>query len=160
MINTTQTTPSDGKLKIQLDKEAMLIRVELQALLLSFGAPSNLVKVAATVWENELLIEDDQDAGSPQYYLPIMLVADFIDLILDQLSADSRTGAVRFRDAGRALEASVSKLSQLKQTKPQGYYAMHQWLASNQARQVMHSVLREQLRPQSASQNHAALGGQ
>lgn len=160
MINTTQATPAGVKIKIQLDKAAMLIRVELQSLLLSFGAPSTLVKIAATAWEDKLLIEDDQKAGSPQYYLPMMLVADFIDLTLDHLSTDSRTAAVQFRDASRALEVSVSEFSKLKQSKPQGYNAMRQWLDSDDARQVMHKALSEQLRSQPAAQNHAAPVGQ
>lgn len=163
MINTTQATPSDEKLKIRLDLETMLIRVELQSLLLSFGAPSTLVKVAATAWADELLIEDDQKAGAPQYYLPIMLIADFIDLILDQLSTDSKTGAVQLRDAIRASGARVSEHLKLKQTKPQGDYAMHQRLGADEARArpAMHKVLsgRHQ-RPTATSPNHAAPIGQ
>jgi len=161
MTNTTQATPSGGKLKIQLDKETMLIRVELQSLLLSFGAPSTLVNIAATAWEDKLLIEDDQKEGSPQYYLPMMLVADFIDLILGQLSAESRAQAMQFRDASRALEASANELSRLKQTKPQAYDAMQQWLKSDEARHSVHKILSGQhQRPPATSPNHAAPGGQ
>lgn len=161
MINTTQATPSDEKLKIRLDLETMLIRVELQSLLLSFGAPSALVKVAATAWADEVLIEDNQKAGATQYYLPLMLIADFIDLILDQLSTDNKTEAVRLRDAIRTSGARLSELFKLKQTKPQGYYAIHQRLESDEARHAMHKALsgRHQ-RPTATSPNHAAPIGQ
>ena len=161
MINTKQATPSDEKLKIRLDLKTMLIRVELQSLLLSFGAPSTLVKVAATAWADELLIEDDQKAGAPQYYLPIMLIADFIDLILDQLDPDARADAVRFRDASRSLEASANTISRLKNTKPHVYAAWLQWMYSDEAKQTMHKILsRQHQRPPATSPNHAAPGGQ
>ncbi len=161
MNTPINTPPINSKIRLQIDKETLHTRIELGSLLRSFGAPTTLAQVATEAWENELTIEDDPESGSPLYYLPIQLVADFIDLVLDQLSADSRTEAVQFRDGSRAMEASSNELSKLKQSKPQAYDAMLRWLKSDEARHAVHKILSgQQQRPSASSPSHAAPGGQ
>lgn len=161
MNTPTNTPPSKSKIRLQLDKESLNTRIELGSLLRSFGAPTALAQAAASAWKTDLLIEKDPESGSALYYLSIVLVADFIDLILGQLSADSRAQAMQFRDASRALEASANELSRLKQTKPQAYDAMQQWLKSDEARHLVHKILSGQhQRPPATSPNHAAPRGQ
>lgn len=99
MNTLTNKPPINSEILFVLDKQALQTRIELGSLLRTLGAPTALAQAAASAWGDELLIEDDPESGSPLYYLPLQLAADFIDLILDQLGPDARADAVRFRDA-------------------------------------------------------------
>ena len=131
-MNTTNKLPIDSEILFLIDKKTQQTRIELGSLLRAFGAPTTFAQAAASAWVNELLIKEDPDSGSPLYYLPLQLAADFIDLILDQLDSDSRTEAVQFRDSCRAIEASASKISRLQKTKPHVYAAWLQWMESDE----------------------------
>ncbi len=159
MDTPTKTPSRNSEIQFLIDKKTQQTKIELGSLLRAFGAPTNLAQAAASAWENELLTKEDPDSGSPLYYLPMQLSADFIDLILDQLDSDSRTDAVQFRDACRTIEASASKISTLQQTKPHVYEAWLQWMDSDEAKQTMHKILSEQhQRTQSTPSNHATPG--
>lgn len=161
MDTPTKTLSSNSEILFVLDKQALQTRIELGSLLRTLGAPTALAQAAASAWGDELLIEDDPESGSPLYYLPLQLAADFIDLILDQLGPDARADAVRFRDASRSLEASANTISRLKNTKPHVYAAWLQWMDSDDAKQTMHKILSGQhQRPPANSPNHATPGGQ
>lgn len=161
MNTPTNKPPINSEILFALDQQAQQTRIELGSLLRALSAPTALVQAAASAWGNELQNVNDPESGSALYFLPIQLAADFIDLILEQLNSDSRTDAVRFRDATRALEASANKISRLKQTKPQVYDAWLQWMKSDEAEQAMHKVLSGQhQRPPATSPNHAAPVGQ
>ncbi|HBO5586823.1 TPA: hypothetical protein ACVGJ9_005131 [Pseudomonas aeruginosa] len=159
MNTTTNKLPIDSEILFLIDKKTQQTKIELGSLLRAFGAPTTLAQAAASAWESELLIKEDPDSGSPLYYLPMQLSADFIDLILDQLDSDSRTDAVQFRDACRTIEASASMISKLQQTKPHVYAAWLKWMDSDEATQTMHKILsRQHQRPPATT--HAVLGGQ
>ncbi len=161
MDTLTKTPSSNSEILFLIDKKTQQNKIELGSLLRAFSAPTTLAKAAASAWENELLIKEDPDSGSPLYYLPLQLSADFIDLILDQLDSVSRTDAVQFRDACRTIEVNANKISSLKQTKPHVYEAWLQWMDSDEAKQTMHKILSGQhQRPPASSSNDAALGGQ
>ena len=161
MNTLTNKPPLNSEILFALDKQAQQTRIELGSLLRTLGAPTTLAQAAASAWGNELLIEDDPKSGSPLYYLPMQLSADFIDLILDQLDSDSRTDAVQFRDACRTIEASANKISRLQQTKPHVYETWLKWMDSDEATQTMHKILsRQHQHPPATSPNHAAPGGQ
>ncbi len=161
MNTLTNKPPLNSEILFALDKQAQQTRIELGSLLRTLGAPTTLAQAAASAWGNELLIEDDPKSGSPLYYLPLQLAADFIDLILDQLGPDARADAVRFRDASRSLEASANKISRLQQTKPHVYETWLKWMDSDEATQTMHKILsRQHQHPPATSPNHAAPGGQ
>lgn len=159
MDTLTKTPSSNSEILFLIDKKTQQTKIELGSLLRAFSAPSTLAKAAASTWENELLIKEDPDSGSPLYYLPMQLSADFIDLILDQLDSDSRTDAVQFRDACRTIEASANKISRLQQTKPHVYEAWLKWMDSDEATQTMHKILSGQhQRTPATSSNHAVPG--
>ncbi|TXH92734.1 MAG: hypothetical protein E6Q71_00515 [Pseudomonas sp.] len=161
MNTITKKPPIDSEILFALNKQAQQSRVELCSLLRAFSAPTTLAQAAAVAWRNELQIKKDPDSGSQLYYLPIQRAADFIDLILDQLDSDSRTGAVQFRDACRTIEVNANKISSLRQTKPHVYEAWLQWMDSDDAKQAMHKILSgEHQRPPATSSDDAALGGQ
>lgn len=161
MDTPTKTPSSNSEILFLVDKKTQQTRIELGSLLRAFGAPTTFTQAAASAWVNELLIKEDPTSGSPLYYLPLQLAANFIDLILDQLGPDARADAVRFRDASRSLEASANTISRLKNTKPHVYAAWLQWMYSDEAKQTMHKILsRQHQRPPATSPNHAAPGGQ
>ena len=160
-MNTTNKLPIDSEILFLIDKKTQQTRIELGSLLRAFGAPTTFAQAAASAWVNELLIKEDPGSGSPLYYLPLQLAADFIDLILDldQLDSDSRTEAVQFRDSCRAIEASASKISRLQKTKPHVYAAWLQWMDSDETKQTIHKMLSGQhLRTPATSSGHAAPG--
>ena len=161
MDTLTKTPSSNSEILFLIDKKTQQTKIELGSLLRAFSAPTTLAKAAASTWENELLIKEDPDSGSPLYYLPMQLSADFIDLILDQLDSDSRTDAVQFRDACRTIEVNANKISRLQQTKPHVYETWLKWMDSDEATQTMHKILsRQHQHPPATSPNHAAPGGQ
>ena len=57
MNTTAQPSSPSPKLQLTLNKQTLEIQMELNALLTAFGAPASLAQAAATVWENDLLIE-------------------------------------------------------------------------------------------------------
>lgn len=159
MDTPTNTPSSNSEILFLIDKKTQQTRIELGSLLRAFGAPTTFARAAASAWVNELLIKEDPDSGSPLYYLPLQLAADFIDLILDQLSPDARADAAQFRDACRTIEANANKISRLKQTKPHVYEAWLKWMDSDEATQTMHKILSGQhQRTPATSSNHAAPG--
>jgi len=101
MNTTTQSSPANEKLRLQLNMQTMQVHMELKSLLLSFGASTSLAQLAASTFGSELHIEEAPDAESHLYYLPLRLIPDFIDQILDQLDPDSRVAAIEYRDINR-----------------------------------------------------------
>ncbi|HDQ4561147.1 hypothetical protein [Pseudomonas aeruginosa] len=159
MDTPTKTPSSNSEILFLVDKKTQQTRIELGSLLRAFGAPTTFTQAAASAWVNELLIKEDPTSGSPLYYLPLQLAANFIDLILDQLGPDARADAVQFRDACRTIEANANKISRLKQTKPHVYEAWLKWMDSDEATQTMHKILSGQhQRTPATSSNHAAPG--
>lgn len=159
MDTPTKTPSSNSEILFLIDKKTQQTRIELGSLLRAFGAPTTFAQAAASAWVNELLIKEDPDSGSPLYYLPLQLAADFIDLILDQLGPDASSDAVQFRDACRTIETNANKISRLKQTKPHVYEAWLKWMDSDEATQTMHKILSGQhQRTPDTSSNHAAPG--
>ncbi|MFV9683040.1 hypothetical protein ACNFD4_10145 [Pseudomonas sp. NY15367] len=159
MDTPIKTPSSNSEILFLIDKKTQQTRLELSSLLRAFGAPTTFTQAAASAWVNELLIKEDPTSGSPLYYLPLQLTADFIDLILDQLGPDARVDAVQFRDACRTIEANANKISRLKQTKPHVYEAWLKWMDSDEATQTMHKILSGQhQRTPGTSSNHAATG--
>ena len=52
MNTTAQPSSPSPKLQLTLNKQTLEIQMELNALLTSFGAPTDLAQVAATEWES------------------------------------------------------------------------------------------------------------
>ncbi|HGM4333966.1 TPA: hypothetical protein ACKPFO_006007 [Pseudomonas aeruginosa] len=145
MNTTTQPSSPSPKLQLTLNKQTLEIHMELNALLTSIGAPTGLAQVAATAWESDLLIEDDAESKSTLYSLPVRLIPAFIDQIIDQLSIESRTEAVQFRDGFRAVAASTNKLITLTQTnKPEVLGLMQQWMKTAPASYALHELIAAQ----------------
>lgn len=162
MNTTAQPSSPSPKLQLTLNKQTLEIQMELNALLTSFGAPTDLAQVAATVWESDLLIEDDAESKSTLYYLPIRLIPAFIDQILDQLSVESSAEAIQFRDGFRAVGASTSKLITLTQTnRPEVLDLMQQWMKKAPASYALHELIAAQFkRSTTFAPSPATQGGQ
>ncbi len=161
MNTTAQPSSPSPKLQLTLNKQTLEIQMELNALLTAFGAPASLAQAAATVWENDLLIEDDAESKSTLYYLPIRLIPAFIDQILDQLSVESSAEAIQFRDGFRAVGASTNKLITLTQTnRPEVLDLMQQWMKKAPTSYALHELIAAQFKRSTAfAPNPATQGG-
>lgn len=160
MNTTAQPSSPSPKLQLTLNKQTLEIHMELDALLTSFGAPTDLAQVAATAWERDLLIEDDAQSKSTLYSLPVRLIPAFIDQILDQLSAESSAEAIQFRDGLRAAEASANKLITLTQTnRPEVLDLMRQWMEKAPASHALHELIAAQFKRSTAFAPNPATQG-
>ncbi len=158
MNTTAQPSSPSPKLQLTLNKQTLEIQMELNALLTSFGAPTDLAQIAATAWESDLLIEDD--AESTLYYLPIRLIPAFIDQILDQLSVESSAEAIQFRDGFRAVGASTNKLITLTQTnRPEVLDLMQQWMKKAPTSYALHELIAAQFKRSTAFAPNPATQG-
>lgn len=161
MNTTAQPSSPSPKLQLTLNKQTLEIQMELNALLTAFGAPASLAQAAATVWENDLLIEDDAESKSTLYYLPARLIPALIDQILDQLSVESSAEAIQFRDGFRAVGASTNKLITLTKTnRPEVLGLMQQWMKADPASYALHELIAAQFKRSTAfAPNPATRGG-
>ncbi|MFP6850497.1 MAG: hypothetical protein VCA57_17540 [Pseudomonas sp.] len=160
MNATTQLSSPSPKLQLTLNKQTLQIDMELNALLTSIGAPTDLAQVAGTAWESELLIEEDAESKSTLYYLPARLIPAFIDQILDQLSAASRAEATQLRDGFRAVEANANKLITLTQTSsPEVLSVMQQLMNSAPASHALHELIAAQFKRSTALAPNPATQG-
>ena len=157
---TTQLSSPSPKLQLTLNKQTLQIDMELNALLTSIGASTDLAQVAGTAWESELLIEEDAESKSTLYYLPARLIPAFIDQILDQLSAASRAEATQLRDGFHAVEASANKLITLTQTSsPEVLSVMQQLMNSAPASHALHELIAAQFKRSTALAPNTATQG-
>ncbi|HZX51456.1 MAG: hypothetical protein ACLGID_03080 [Gammaproteobacteria bacterium] len=160
MNTSAQPSSPSPKLQLTLNKQTLEIQMELNALLTSFGAPTDLAQVAATEWERDLLIEDDAESKSTLYYLPIRLIPAFIDQILDQLSVESSAEAIQFRDGFRAVGASTNKLITLTQTnRPEVLDLMQQWMKKAPTSYALHELIAAQFKRSTAFAPNPATQG-
>ena len=160
MNTTAQPSSPSSKLQLTLNKQTLEIHMELNALLTSFGAPTDLAQVAATAWESDLLIEDDAESKSTLYYLPVRLIPKFIDQILDQLSIGSSAEAIQFRDGFRAVATSINKLTTLTQTnRPEVLGLMRHWMKTAPASYALHELIAAQFKRSTAFAPNPATQG-
>lgn len=162
MNTTAQPSSPSPKLQLTLNKQTLEIHMELNALLTSFGAPTDLAQVAATAWESDLLIEDDAESKSTLYSLPVRLIPAFIDQILDQLSDESSAEAIQLRDGFRAVATSTNKLTTLTQTnKPEVLGLMQHWMKTAPTSYALHELIAAQFKRSTAfAPNPATQAGQ
>lgn len=117
MKSPNQPSPPSSNLQFQLDLKTLEVLMELNALLQWFGLPLVQSQAAIAMWEENILTKEDPATGHPLYYLPVSMLPNFIDQILDQLSAESRAQAILFRDRSHALSAVIPIAAMLKLSK-------------------------------------------
>lgn len=109
--------PRSDDMQFQLDLKTQEVLMELNALLQWFGLPLVQSQAAIAMWEDNILTKEDPDTRHPLHYLPVSMLPNFIDQILDQLSAESRAQAILFRDRSHALSAVIPIAAMLKLSK-------------------------------------------
>lgn len=117
MKSPNQPSPPSSNLQFQLDLKTQEVLMELNALLQWFGLPLVQSQAAIAMWEDNILTKEDPDTGHPLHYLPVSMLPNFIDQILDQLSAESRAQATQFRDRSHVLSAVIPIAVMLKLSK-------------------------------------------
>lgn len=117
MKSPNQPSPPSSNLQFQLDLKTQEVLMELNALLQWLGLPLVQSQAAIARWEDNILTREDPDTGHPFHYLSVSLLPNFIDQILDQLSAESRAQAILFRDRSHALSAVIPIAAMLKLSK-------------------------------------------
>ncbi len=117
MKSPNQPSPPSSNLQFQLDLKTQEVLMELNALLQWFGLPLVQSQAAIAMWEDNILTKEDPDTEQPLHYLSVALLPNFIDQILDQLSAESRVQAILFRDRSHALSAVILIAAMLKLSK-------------------------------------------
>lgn len=117
MKSPNQPSPPNSNMQFQLNLETLEVLMELNALLQWFGLPLVQSQAAIAMWEDNILTKEDPDTRHPLHYLPVSMLPNFIDQILDQLSAESRAQAILFRDRSHALSAVIPIAAMLKLSK-------------------------------------------
>ncbi|UIP32219.1 hypothetical protein [Stutzerimonas kunmingensis] len=117
MKSPNQPLPPNSNMQFQLNLETLEVLMELNALLQWFGLPLVQSQAAIAMWEDNILTKEDPDTGHPLHYLPVSMLPNFIDQILDQLSAESKAQAILFRDRSHALSAVIPIAAMLKLSK-------------------------------------------
>lgn len=158
MNTSAQPSSPSPKLQLTLNKQTLEIQMELNALLTSFGAPTDLAQVAATEWERDLLIEDDAESKSTLYYLPIRLIPAFIDQILGELSTESRAMAIQLRDSFRKCEASANQLIN-QSNRPEILDVMRLWMKGAPAMYALYTLFATQFKRSAPAGSNAATDG-
>lgn len=149
-MKATRSPQADKGLQFQLDTQTLQVQIELRSLLRSFGAPTTLVTDAVSMRENNLQVEVEPNPESelPLCYLPVSQIPEFIDQILDQLSSESRTTAMRFSEAFSTAKAQVSEVEVLKRSNnPRVLGAVQQWMKNDPASYALHELMALQQKP-------------
>lgn len=108
MTTTSKPATLNFDQQLLIDPRSMQIRVQLNPMLQRFDLPLTAVQDVLVAFSSDLVVHQPSTSTEPLYLLPMLLLPDFIDLIVERLNPDAKTVALSYRDNTREAHRSVA----------------------------------------------------